>query len=104
MAEQDTLNISETYFKLLEQQKFSADDLVYAVLDRHKPSLQQLADTCNSVIRIFDAYKKENVFHSSNLAAIFGYKPEEVERGGQHFLDTKIHPEDFVMLIQNALS
>ncbi len=104
MIEQETTNINETYFRLFEQQEFSADTLDYSVLERHKPNLQQLADTCNSVISIFDAYKKENVFHSSNLGAMFGYSQQEVESGGQHFLDTKIHPEDFMMLMQNSLS
>lgn len=104
MIKKETLDINETYFSLFEQQKFSADDLDYTVLERHKPNLQQLADTCNSVISIFDAYKKENVFHSFNLGTMFGYSPQEVASGGPHFLDTKIHPEDFMMLMQNSLS
>lgn len=104
MTEQETNKFNESYFRLLEQQKFSADGLDYSVLERHKPNLQQLADISNSVIGIFDAYKKENVFHSSNLDAIFGYNQQEVERGGQHFLDTKIHPEDFAILMQNGFS
>lgn len=104
MTEQETTNINEAYFRLLEQQKFLADDLDYAVLERHKPNLQQLADIGNSVISIFDAYKKKHVFHSSNLGVILGYSPQDVESGGEHFLDTKIHHEDFMMLMQNAFS
>lgn len=104
MTEQETININETYFKLLEQQKFVAADLDYSVLERHKPSLQQLSGIGNSVISIFDAYKKEHVFHSSNLGLILGYSSQEIENGGERFLDTKIHPGDFFMLMQNAFS
>ncbi len=104
MTEHETININETYFRLLEQQVFLADDLDYSVLERHKPNLQQLADISNLVISIFDAYKKEHVFHSSNLGKILGYSSQDIESGGEHFLDTKIHNEDFMMLMQNALS
>src|SRR5690606_5495604 len=104
MTKQDPFKIKETYSSLFEQQEFTAEDLDYSVLERHKPNLQHLADTCNSAISIFDAYKKENVFHSHNLGAMFGYSPQEVESGGQHFMEAKIHPDDFVRLMQNSLS
>lgn len=104
MTETDLKNINETYFKLLEQQKFVTADLDYSIMERHKPNLQKLADIGNSVISVFDAYRKNHAFYSSNLGAMLGYSPQEIESGGEHFLDTKIHPDDFVMLVQNALS
>lgn len=104
MTEQEIVNINEAYFKLLEQQKFVTDDLDYSILERHIPNLQKLADIGNSVISVFDACKKEHVFYSSNLSVMFGYNPQEVESVGQHFLDNKIHPDDFYDLMQNALS
>jgi hypothetical protein len=42
MTEQETANINETYFKLLEQQKFVTDDLDYSILEQHKPNLQKI--------------------------------------------------------------
>ena len=104
MTEQETANIYQTYLKLFEQQKFVKDDLDYSILERHKPNLQRLTDFGNSTISIFDAYKKEHAFYSSNLGINLGYGSQEVESSGAHFLDTKIHPEDFVLLMQNAFS
>jgi DNA-binding CsgD family transcriptional regulator len=104
MTQQEIANINETYFKLLEQQKIVAADLDYSILERHIPNLQKLADIGNSIISVFDACKKEHVFYSSNVSVMLGYNPQEAESVGQHFLDNKIHPDDFYELMQNALS
>lgn len=104
MTKQQTANFNETYYKVLGQQEFVADELDYSILERHKPTLQKLADISNSVISIFDMYHKEHTFQSHQLGLILGYNLQEFEDGGPHFLDTKIHPQDFIMLMQNALS
>jgi DNA-binding CsgD family transcriptional regulator len=97
-------HIHEIYAKLLERQKFVADDLDYSILERHKPNLQKLAETSNSTISVFDFYKQTHVFNSSNLGSALGYSPQDIETGGEHFLDAKIHPEDYAMLILIAIN
>jgi len=97
-------NIHETYFQLLDRQKFVANDLDYSILERHKPNLQRLAEISNSTISVFDFYKKTHVFNSSNLGKALGYSPQDFEIGGDRFLDTKVHPDDFNMLMQNGVS
>jgi DNA-binding CsgD family transcriptional regulator len=104
MTETETANINETYFKLLEQQKFAADDLDYTILERHKPHLHKLAEIGNSVITVFDLYQKRHVFHSFNIGEILGYSRQEVQSVGEYFMDSKIHPEDFTMLMKNGIS
>jgi Response regulator containing a CheY-like receiver domain and an HTH DNA-binding domain len=96
--------MNEMYFRLLEQQKFVAEDLDYSILEKHKPHLQKLADIGNSVISIFDACEKKHAFYSSNAGSMLGYVTEEIEEGGELFLDTKIHPDDSLMLLQNSIS
>ena len=97
-------SITEAYSKLLDQQKFVVNDLDYSILERHKPNLQKIAEISNSVISIFDHYQKKHVFNSSNLGTVLGYSPQEVENGGEYFLDTKVHPDDLIGLTQNGIT
>ena len=104
MKDQKPMDFYEAYYKLLEQQKLLIDDLDYSILDRIKPTLQKIGDISNSVVSIFDLYKKNHAFHSSKLGLIMGYSFEEVDNGGEHFIDNKIHPDDFTVLMQNGLT
>lgn len=104
MAEQETANINEIYFKLLEQQKFVTGDLDYSILEQHKPNLQKLAEIGNSAITVFDLYRKRHVFHSFNIGEMLGYSLQEIQSVGEYFLDSKIHPIDFTMLMKNGIN
>lgn len=97
-------NISETYFKLLGEQKFNADELNYSILERHKIILQKLADIGNSIVSVFDFSKNEHAFYSYNAGSMLGYSPKVLEENGDHFMETKIHPDDLNILMQNGLS
>ena len=99
----DINNVTETYSKLLDQQKFVVDDLDYSILERHIPDLQKLAEISNSSISVFDSYQKKHVFNSSNLGKTLGYSAQEIENEGDCFLDTKIHPDDLIGLWQNGI-
>ena len=104
MTKSNISNLHETYFQLLDWQTFVADHLDYSILERHKPSLRKLAEISNSAISIFDMCKKTHVFHSSNLGTVLGYTPSDLSNGGDLFLDTKVHPDDYAILLQNAIS
>lgn len=104
MTEPEIAKLNETYFKLLEQQIFVTGELDYSVLEQHKPNLQKLAEIGNSVVSVFDLYQKRHVFNSFNLGEILGYSLLEVQLDGEHFLDSKIHPKDFTMLMKNGIS
>ena len=104
MTEQKLSNINEIYFELLVQQKFVPEHLDYSILERYKPTLQKLAEIGNSVISVFDLYQKRHVFNSFNIGKILGYSLQEVQMGGEHFLDSKIHPTDFLILMQNGIN
>jgi len=99
-----TANLNRLFFDLLQQQNFVEDDLDYTALEKHKPQLQKLADLGNSIISVLDVCKKQHVFHSANFGAVLGYRPEEVDEQGEHFLNTIIHPDDFPLLMQNGLT
>lgn len=103
MTESNINRINATYGQLLDRQKFVADDLDYSILERHKPTLQKLAGISNSTISVFDFYKRTHVFNSSNLGTALGYSLQNPETDGEHFLETKVHPDDLLRLMQNGV-
>lgn len=104
MISDNLINISKTYFKLLDDQKFNVEELDYSILERHKIILQKLADIGNSIVSVFDFSKNEHAFYSYNAGSVLGYSPKELEENGDHFMETKIHPDDLILLLQNGLS
>jgi DNA-binding CsgD family transcriptional regulator len=104
MVKSKVNSINETYLQLLSQQTFVSEKLDYSVLEKHKPSLQKLAETSNSAISVFDLYKHTHVFLSSNFGSSLGYSLQDFKTEEEHFLDSKVHPDDFIVLIQNAVT
>jgi DNA-binding CsgD family transcriptional regulator/PAS domain-containing protein len=104
MTETALSNINETYFKLLSQQQFVEKDLDYSNFNKHLPSLKALADISNTGISVFDLYKKEHIFYSPNFCEILGYNRDEIIEKGQQFLDSKIHPGDYIDLMKAGVT
>lgn len=102
MTDIERKNLTETYLQLLNQQEFRAEELDYAILEKHKPMLKILAETGNSGVSIFDSFKKEHVFYSPDFGKLLGYDARKIEE--QDFLDSKIHPEDLLELTRNGIS
>jgi len=104
MANTDTLDITNTYLQLLNQQQFVEEELDYSTFSKHIPALQALATIGNSGISVFDLFKKEHIYYSPNFCAMLGYDVQEIIEKGQHFLDSKIHPDDFIELMKNGIT
>ena len=104
MNETDKSNIYDTYFKLLNQQQFVESELDYSNFNKHIPTLQALATIGNSGISVFDIYKKDHIFYSPNFCSILGYNVQEIIEKGNSFIDSKIHPDDFIELMKNGIS
>src|SRR5690606_689017 len=97
-------NINRIFFDLFEQQTFVENELDYSILEKHKPQLQKIADIGNSIVSILDIHKKQHVFYSSNFGTILGYSQQEVEAYGEHFMNVKIHADDFLGITKNGLT
>ncbi|MDD2612607.1 MAG: LuxR C-terminal-related transcriptional regulator [Bacteroidales bacterium] len=104
MNKQDSKNIANVYFELLNRQKFAAEELDYSILDKHIPMLQTLATVGNSGVSVFDVFKKEHVFYSPNFGVLLGYDANLIKEKGPEYWDEKIHPDDYVSLMQNGIS
>jgi DNA-binding CsgD family transcriptional regulator/PAS domain-containing protein len=96
-------NLHNEYFELLNQQKFNEQELDYSILEKHKAFLTYMSGVDNSGITIFDLYKKEHVFASLNFSDLFGYDIKELEKGGNEYFNSRVHPDDFITLMKNGI-
>lgn len=92
------------YFKLLNRQIFDEADLDYTVFENQKKMLQNLANVGNSGISVFDLCKKEHLFASYNFNSLFGYDLNEIEKNGTNYFNSRIHPNDFIALLQSGIA
>ena len=93
----------QEYFRVLDTQDIDASGLDYSIADSHIVFLKQLDLIENSSISVFDLYKKEHVFVSSNFSKMLGYNLEEIEQKGNAFFDLKVHPDDFFINLKNGI-
>jgi DNA-binding CsgD family transcriptional regulator len=104
MTHEDQNDIIKTYFEILNKQKFIDEELDYSIFDRQRPLLQTIADISNSGVSIFDAFQKKHIFYSQNFGVLLGYDLKQIKRKDNEYLDSKIHPDDFVALMKNGIS
>ena len=96
-------SLHHRYFELMESQQIKEQNLDYSLLEKHKQFLTYMAKVDNSAITIFDMHKKEHVFVSYNFTSLFGYNLNEMEKGGNEFFNSKVHPDDFIVMLKNGI-
>lgn len=99
-----TNELQQIYFEILDQQKFVESELDYSIFEKHKHVLQTLSNVSNSGISVFDCYRKDHIFYSPNFCSMLGYDVDEIISKGHQFLDKKIHPDDYPVLMGNGIS
>lgn len=83
------------------RQHLLADDIDYAVWERDKFMLHQMARASRSCTFVVDVYKSKYVYASSNFADLLGYDGDKIatlERQGD-YLESRFHPDDFDQLV-----
>jgi len=98
------IELTELYRDLLNAQIFDEKLLDYSVAEKHKTMLQQLSVIGNSSISVFDHYKKEHIYYSDNFCRFLGYESGFIDKREKDFIDSKIHPDDFIALTENGIS
>lgn len=104
MENSELAKLGQEYFQLLEQQKFEKSALDYSVMDKHKPFLDKLAEVNNSAITVFDLAKKQHIYTSYNFAEMFGYDLSEIEKQGNQYFDSRVHPDDLIEMMKNGIA
>jgi DNA-binding CsgD family transcriptional regulator len=101
--QQELSTIANEYLELLNQQKFDEKELDYSIMDKHAPFLTQLSQVGNSGVTVFDMYRQQHIFASYNFTFLFGYDMDEINEKGNEYFDSKIHPDDRLTLMKNAV-
>jgi len=92
----------QKYNQLLDSQSFIEEDLDYGILKNHISYLEKIGEVSNSVIMVFDMFKREHVFVSKNISQIFNLDTEKAE-GNTDYLDQRIHPDDYIKMMEAGL-
>lgn len=93
----------QEYFAILESQNMKEEYLDYTLLDQHKLFLTKLDLIENSAISVFDLYKKEHVFASSNYSTMLQYDLDKIDKLGNEYFDSNVHPDDFLTNLKNGI-
>ena len=80
---------------LMDSFNFDESSLDYSILDKYIESISELSKFSNNSITIYDNFKREHVFVSSNHKELFGCNEYD---------DIQIHPEDFEAVMRNAIA
>jgi len=85
--------------------KLKEEDLDYTVIQSYKSHFDRIAQVSNRCFFIVDLYTLTYAYISENFKDILGYIP--VYKSGtsydEELLDTKIHPDDFLMYKKDLL-
>jgi DNA-binding NarL/FixJ family response regulator len=92
------------YNEIMNEQVFDETQLDTSLLQKHKQFAENMAKVGNSGITIFDLHRKEHVFTSYNFTDLFGYEPALLEKGGNDYFNSKVHPDDFILLLKNGIN
>jgi len=66
--------------------------------EKSKRFNQRIADTTPNILYIYDLIEQRNIYTNRQITTILGYRPEEIQKMGQTFLQDLMHPEDFAKL------
>jgi DNA-binding CsgD family transcriptional regulator len=53
----------------------------------------------NCAVTVFDLYQKKHIFSSYNFPSLLGYDMSAIEKQGNEYFDSRIHPDDFATLM-----
>lgn len=90
----------QEYNEILSMQKFDERTLDYGILDTHIQRLQTLDILDTSSMYIMDMYKRDYAYLSSRFYHMFGFNIEEAYKEGPSFLDRRVHPDDFIKMLE----
>jgi DNA-binding CsgD family transcriptional regulator len=97
-------SIQEIFFSYLTKYQFDEGELNYEKVDQYGKTLQTLSDLGNSGTGIFDFFKRQFIFYSSNFGALLGYNSSDYNEKGQQFFAEKMHPDDATKLSMKGVS
>ena len=69
-----------------------------AALRSSQKFVQQIADTCPSLLYIYDLVEQKNIYTNHSVSDILGYTESEIQTMRENLLKNLMHPDDFARL------
>jgi DNA-binding CsgD family transcriptional regulator len=88
------------YDLLFKAQHFDEAELDYSIMDTHVPFFNMLDKIDNSIITVFDLFKREHIYISPKFETFLGYSVADAHETGTDYFNQMIHPEDFIFLTE----
>ena len=88
-------DIELAYDELIDSFDFDESLLDYSILNKHIKSVSELSKLSNNSITIYDNFKRNHAFVSPNHKELFGCNEHN---------EIQIHPDDFEVVIRNAIT
>lgn len=82
-------DLKAEYLEILDSQQFDGARLDYSVLERRIEEMIRLSALSNSMITLFDHFRRRHVFASANHGEVYGFAPGETDAD----FDVPIHPD-----------
>lgn len=99
----DLAQLMARYQLRLAAFQFDESQLDYKGFEQKKELLRLLASVENSAISVFDLCKKEHIFASNHFSSLFGFDMERIEKEGNSYFDSRVHPEDLLAIISSGI-
>lgn len=96
--------LGSEYFEWMNKFEILESDVDYSAFEKHKPFLIQLSQVSNSGVTVFDFFKKDFIYASYNFSSLFGYDLNEAEKGMADYFKSRIHPEDNLKNMKDAIA
>lgn len=93
----------QRYGELLNRQDFDLTKIDDSRFEMHKPFLKQLDAIESGGVLVFDTIKREHIYISPSFAHLFGYNVDDMHDTGNDFFDSRVHPEDALMLLKSGI-
>lgn len=98
-----TEHLVNQYQELLSNWQLNKASLDYNILEQHKNVLRTISSIGNNGITVFDFNTNQHAFVSYNFSDIFGFDLQQVEKEGNSYFDSRIHPDDFNVILRNGI-
>jgi len=95
--------LMQYYGQLLAKLKLNEEESSIENFEKHLPFLQQLDRIESGGVLVFDTYRRDHIYISKSFEKLFGYKTDDMHKEGNDFFDSRVHPDDIVMLLQAGI-
>lgn len=96
--------LNREFQDLVASQRLDESDLDYSKLEMHKVLLAELDKISSACISVFDLNRGSHTFLSKKFFTLLDYDQEQLDRDEISHINSRVHPEDLLVLTRNGLT